>query len=223
MTKAQHLKAHRAAIKSARTRARDIRKANVIRKSKHERLLNGLGNVRGTGTKKKPPVSGLKGSVNAPGAKKPRVIREPKHRKATGAVMGGWITAGNDVIPCCAAVAVANSLLDATGWRCSDEAVLALHLAAAPGPCEGPTLEHILTVLGSEGLAGIRPSWIEEVMPGDDSIQPERVIQPGMVAGLTVPGWEPHAVAVTEQGVISWGAPLDGVLGYADEVWQLSW
>jgi hypothetical protein len=74
-----------------------------------------------------------------------------------GAVEDGWILGGNDWHLGCAAVAVANSLLMATGVRVSDEDVLALYLAASGGADSGASILATLAAAAKYGLAGIRP------------------------------------------------------------------
>lgn len=214
MNKAEHLKRSAAARKAARTRALRIARRNVKRRAEGKPPLNQDGKV--ARHPRKPEVSGLK-PVKHKGVNPGGLIREPKHkvkhRKATGAVAGEWISGGNDVIPCCAAAAVANSLLACTGWRVTDEQVIALHVKAAGSLLGAASIEDVLMILAEEGLAGMIPS---AMTPG--------VLGHGAIAGLSVPGWEPHAVAVTDHGVISWGAGLNGgLLAHADEAWQLTW
>ena len=65
---------------------------------------------------------------------------------------GAWVLGGNDRYLTCAAAAVANSLLLATGTRLSDDEVLGLHVAAGGGRDAGAS------VLATLEAAGIRPS-----------------------------------------------------------------
>ena len=65
---------------------------------------------------------------------------------------GTWVLGDNDRYDSCAAVAVANSLLLATGTRLSDDKVLGLHVAAGGGRESGAS------VLATLEAAGIRPS-----------------------------------------------------------------
>ena len=75
---------------------------------------------------------------------------------ARPSVSDGWILGGNDRWLTCAATAVANSLLLATGKRVSDEDVLALHEAAAGSPDAGASVLSVLEAAQEHGLAGVR-------------------------------------------------------------------
>jgi hypothetical protein len=127
---------------------------------------------------------------------------------------GQWVTAWNGQWPTCAAAAVANSLLVATGWRVSDDDVLALHTAAGGTADTGPVMVDVLYELLACGVAGVRPRSVTAV---------DRP-RAGDVAVVLAPSWEPHAVALTDDGPVSWGTVLPAaLLGYACEVWEVTW
>jgi hypothetical protein len=126
---------------------------------------------------------------------------------------GGWVGC-NDILPCCSSVAAANSLYAVTGWRVADDDVYALHFAAGGTAETGVGLLRVMETLTDRGLAGVRISGavLVDAFPH------------GAVAGVLVPGWEWHAVAVAGAQAASWGTLLDGeVLDYAWEVWALDW
>jgi hypothetical protein len=71
---------------------------------------------------------------------------------------GEWVLGGNDRWDSCAAVAVANSLLLATGQRLSDDEVLGLHVAAGGDGESGASVLAALEAAGSSCGAAARPS-----------------------------------------------------------------
>ena len=126
---------------------------------------------------------------------------------------GGWVGC-NEILPCCSSVAAANSLYAVTGWRVADDDVYALHFAAGGTAETGAGLARVMETLADHGLAGVRISGavLVDAFPH------------GAVAGVLVPGWEWHAVAVAGAQAASWGTLLSGeVLEYAHEVWALEW
>ena len=138
---------------------------------------------------------------------------EEKKRSAPGMVLStGWITAGNEELPDCAAVAAANTLLAATGIRAADSDVLRLH-HLADGSIAG-----VLKALAAYGLAGHRPAGFWRCGPGLNGLP--------VIAGLT-DGASDHAVARTPAGLISWGGPLGGALLATwmpdGEYWAIAW
>jgi hypothetical protein len=86
-----------------------------------------------------------------------------------GAAEDGWILGGNDGHRGCAAVAVANSLLMATGIRVDDEDVLALYLAASGGGDSGASILATLAAAAEFGLAGVRPAFELSTIQNVDS------------------------------------------------------
>jgi hypothetical protein len=115
-----------------------------------------------------------------------------------------WILAGNDVLPSCAAAAVANSLLAATGYRAGDDAALALFETA------GEVTEDILDCVLTRGIAGIRPAAVTRGGGG--------------LAALLLPEGR-HVVAVTSGHAVTWGGtlPWELLAPYAEETWTLTW
>jgi hypothetical protein len=185
---------------SAAARSKAARKAAVTR-AKNKAKAKRAAAAKGAAVKK--AVAAVKTAVKA------------KPKPAVAAVAAGldWV-ACNEILPCCSAVAAANSLLAVTGWRVSDDDVYALHFAAGGTADEGASLAEVMETLLGCGLAGIRPARITPVEDFPD----------GAVAAVLVPGWEWHAVAVTDGLAASWGGLLDGeVLDYAHEVWALTW
>ena len=111
-------------------------------------------------------------------------------------------------------MAAANSLYAVTGWRVADDDVYALHFAAGGTAKTGVELAQVTETLTDHGLAGVRIS-------GADLVD---AFPHGAVAGVLVPGWQWHAVAVAGARAASWGTLLSGeVLEYAHEVWALEW
>jgi hypothetical protein len=135
-----------------------------------------------------------------------------------GAVEDGWILGGNDWHLGCAAVAVANSLLMATGWRASDEDVLALYLAASGGMDAGASVLATLEAAGEYGLAGVFPARfdpLDEGEPLDDGVIVELVLR------------EPHAAVLSGDSVITWGREVpvtaDFLSGQVTGAWRVEW
>jgi hypothetical protein len=72
---------------------------------------------------------------------------------------GEWILGGNDQYLTCAAAAVANSLLLATGQRVSDEDALGLHRSAGGTEVTGTSVLAALEAAQPDGLSGWRPAF----------------------------------------------------------------
>lgn len=158
-----------------------------------------------------------------PAAKKhPRAKKHPKRKLAGNSLDGGWITGGNDVLDNCAAVAVANSLLAATGRRLDDAELLRLHDRAGP-----------LSI--AEALAAARQRWEEcpygtaqerqhpDLLRAGDHCSQRRREDPGLIAGLVTPHG-PHAALLLGGALVTWGGvipwPDDWLL---DEAWAVAW
>ena len=75
------------------------------------------------------------------------------------AIAGGWILGGNDWHRGCAAVALANSLLAATGLRVTGRDVLDLYWLTADDPDTGAGVLATLEAAAEFGLGGYRPVW----------------------------------------------------------------
>lgn len=74
-----------------------------------------------------------------------------------GAIADGWILGGNDWHRGCAAVALANSLLMATGLRVTGRDVLDLYWLTADDPGAGAGVLATLEAAAEFGLGGMRP------------------------------------------------------------------
>lgn len=160
---------------------------------------------------KKPPRKFPGGVIvtKHPKAKRhPKHPRHPKRGLAGPALAGWWITGGNDQLDNCAAVAVANSLLLATGRRLPDAELLRLHDRA--GPLSIP-----------EALAALRPAkfkfWPESLnlAAANES--------PGCIAGLDTPHG-PHAALLLGDALVTWGGVMDWPDDWLlDEAWEVTW
>jgi hypothetical protein len=144
-----------------------------------------------------------------------------KAAKRAAAAPGGLVLPGtgwlcNGPAPSCAAVAVANSLLAASGVLMSDEEIGLLHCMA--GGDDGATIENVLEAATAEwwkfGGRGKARLW--SYTPADVD-----VIVAGLVVGISLPH-AGHAVLTAPGGMISWGAlvPFDGE---PQEAWALEW
>jgi hypothetical protein len=138
-------------------------------------------------------------------------------RGAVGLALGSeWITGSNDELPSCVATAVANSLLAVTGIRVSDADVLELHELAGGG--DGVSISDTLTAVMEHGIAGYRPRWIATTSTTH--------LTAGGILGLT-DGKNDHAVTVTPEGLISWGALMGAGLTHEwwidGEIWHIEW
>ena len=148
----------------------------------------------------------------------PTTPAKPKPRGAPGHADSGygWIGELNEEYPACVAVAVANSLLAVRGVRATDDQVMRLHHDSGAASDDGVNISDCLASVMQYGLAGFRPAgyWAT-----DGPVQ-------GDVLGAS-DGENDHAVTVTEHGLISWGAPLDGELAetwqFDGEAWHIQW
>ena len=166
-------------------------------------------------------------------AKVKKTAKATSRRRLTAPSLAGlWL--GNDLYDSCAVVAVANSLLAATGIRPAGTDLLDLYLAAAGGRDDGATIADVLAAATDLGVAGIRPVTFRLLEPGES-------LDAGMVLGVTLtraqqsqPVWDaadaavwgPHAVTITPAGVATWGTviPVTGRwLETCDEAWQITW
>ena len=141
---------------------------------------------------------------------------------------GEWITGPNDVYPLCGPVAVANSLLAATGVVASNGDIERLYRAAGGHGDSGADMEDLIAAVAAEGLAGYRlastckltnDSYIRTARPGE--------VWPGLVLLLSlddVPVW--HAAATAPDGaVISWGetTTISELSARVEDAWSLTW
>jgi hypothetical protein len=122
-------------------------------------------------------------------------------------VPGGWVLGGNDRYATCAAAAVANSLLLATGIRAGDEDVLALHVAAAGHPGTPASVLGVLEAALEHGLAG----W------------PLTGFGPGSgIAEISLPGGL-HAVALGDGFAVTWGNAVPVPQWPVLATWAITW
>lgn len=131
----------------------------------------------------------------------------PASTMATEPVL--WLPGCNDELPTCTVVAIANSLLAATGITAADADILGLYELA--GGSDGTTISTALDAAAEAGLAGIHLVRYEIA----------DVITPGMVVGVqTRRGY--HAVLSHLFGLVSWGMVLPH-FGEPQEAWELEW
>src|ERR1039458_8656013 len=135
---------------------------------------------------------------------------------------GEWITGPNDVYPLCGPVAVANSLLAATGVVASNGDIERLYRVAGGHGDSGADMEALMAAAAAEGLAGCRVAGYQKVITPGTS-----VIAPGLVLLLSlddVPVW--HAAATAADGrVISWGetTTISELSARVEDAWSLTW
>jgi hypothetical protein len=126
------------------------------------------------------------------------------------------ISGCNDAYPTCAAAAVANHLLAATGLRMSEDAVLRLHRQAG-GDDDGSYIEAVLEVLRATGWLFLgRTTRLLSFTRTD-----EDVIVSGLVVGVSLPHAR-HAVLSHPLGMVSWGQVMPWT-GEPYEAWALDW
>ena len=153
--------------------------------------------------------------------KAPAKKAAPVKKKAAfaGPPLGGeWITGPNDVYPLCGPVAVANSLLAATGVVASNGDIERLYRAAGGHGDSAVDMEALMAAAAAEGLAGYRLAEDRHATAWG----------PGLVLLLSlddVPDvW--HAAATTADGaVISWGetTTISELSAHVEDAWSLTW
>lgn len=119
-----------------------------------------------------------------------------------GTAAAGWPLGGNDVLPSCAAVAVACHLLAATGRVMAEEEVIALHALA--GGDDGAAVPDVLEALGAA-------FWQAD----------EDLVVPGLVVVTRLPGGR-HAVLSHPRGMVSWGRVMPW-RGIPEQAWAVRW
>jgi hypothetical protein len=162
-----------------------------------------------------------------------------------GAVAGGWILGGNGWHEGCAAVALANHLLAATGKRVSDDEVLSLHVRAAGHPQARASILGVLEAAAQWGLGGWRPVLMAEA-PAGEGVPRDSSPWPGLrwplilSLDLTVaqrdqstwdtqaaPYWGPHAGLLASDRVITWGREVPVTAAFLEAqvmgAWQVEW
>ena len=168
------------------------------------------------------------------------------------AIADGWILGGNDWHRGCAAVALANSLLAATGLRVSDRDVLDLYWLTADDPDTGAGVLATLETAEEFGLGGMRPvarrdlDSVDALTCGDayrhsryrrSAARPVGVIvdlrlqqaqrrQPVWDASPS-PDWGAHAALLAGDKVISWGREIpvtgDFLAQRVAGAWRVEW
>lgn len=158
---------------------------------------------------------------------------------------GTWVLGGNDRYQTCAAAAVANSLLLATGERVSDEDVLVLHVAAAGSPDAGASVLGVLEAAQRYGLAGVTPAALSPVRaaltcctfstdPRADrsgrrryygTVQAPQPL-PSVILELALPGGI-HAVLLGDGFAVTWGQAIPVTPAFLEHqavaAWALTW
>lgn len=158
---------------------------------------------------------------------------------------GAWVLGGNDRYLTCAAAAVANSLLMATGRRVADEDVLELHAAAAGHPGRAASVLGVLETAQARGLAGVTPAALSPVRavlkccafsthPRADRSGRRRycgTVQapqppPSVILELALPGGR-HAALLGDGFAVTWGTELPVTTAFLDEhvtaAWAVTW
>jgi hypothetical protein len=128
---------------------------------------------------------------------------------------GTWICGPNEDRPLCAPVAIANSLLAATGIRAGSAELERLYRAAGGWRDSGVPLAAALAAAKTTGLAGCRLEAFATADDDDDA-----------VLLLTLDGVpDLHAAAVTGGEVILWGEafPVSDLCARAEGAWALTW
>ena len=139
---------------------------------------------------------------HAPQHKKAK--KHPKRKLAGTPLDGGWILGGNDAADNCAAVAVANALLELTGHRVPDAELLRIHDRAGP-----------LSI--AEALEQLAADFTElNPQPGGRSPWP-------VVAGLATPHG-PHAALLLGDALVTWGGEMTLPDDWdIEECWAVTW
>jgi len=179
---------------------------------------------------KPPPVSAARHAAGQKAAKASQAAAKARKAgvqpKARAAVMPEelllypgslWPLGCNDVVPTCAAVAVACHMQAATGITLSDKEILHLHELSGGGDGDGVCISDVLEVIKANWLAfGRGRTKLLSFFPTD-----EDCLVAGLVVGIRLPH-AGHAVVSVPGGMISWGRRMawDGV---PEEAWCLEW
>jgi hypothetical protein len=135
---------------------------------------------------------------------------------ARAALGSRWIAGPNDTRPVCAPVAVANTLLAATGTEAGNAAIERLYKAAGGIGQHAAPLASVLAAARSDGLAGCRLKTFRRAGLDDADI-----------LLLALPGGGPdlHAAALAGWNVITWGEeiPLEDLGAAIIDAWSLTW
>jgi hypothetical protein len=156
-----------------------------------------------------PKTTTAKSSVSTPAA------------LARAALGSRWLVGPNDTRPMCAPVALANTLLAATGTEASNAALERLYRAAGGIGKHAAPLLSVLTAARSDGLAGCRLKAFRRAALDDADVlllglggQPRAGIQDTL-----------HAAAFAGMSVIAWGdeIPLEDMDARIVDAWSLTW
>ena len=158
------------------------------------------------------------------------------------ALADGWILGGNDWHQGCAAVALANSLLAATGLRVSDRDVLDLYWLTADDPDAGAGVQATLEAAAEFGLGGYRPRWDGEDRAIHTDSQSAVMARPAFILDLRLqqaqrrqpvwdtspsPDWGAHAGVLAGDKVITWGTEVpvtgDFLAQRVTGAWSVEW
>ena len=157
-----------------------------------------------------------------------------------GAIAGEWILGGNDWHQGCAAVALANSLLAATGLRVSDRDVLDLYWLTADDPGTGAGVLATIEAAAEFGLGGMRPAK-STPWSGWRAFDPADVTHPVILDlrlqqaqrhqsvwdASTSPDWGAHAALLAGDKVITWGREIpvtgDFLAQRVAGAWTVEW
>jgi hypothetical protein len=156
-------------------------------------------------------------------------------RPGTG---GGWVLGGNDRYLTCAAAAVANGLLLATGTRLSDEEVLGLHAAAGGGAGSGASVLGVLEATAlvpgfpvcspwpadrrsdGGGFGGFAAAATADVVPAPGDLTPSLILELALPGGL-------HAVLLADGFAVTWGRAVPVTQAFLERqtvaTWAVTW
>jgi hypothetical protein len=127
---------------------------------------------------------------------------------------GAWILGGNDRYATCAAAALANSLLMATGRRVADEDVLALHAAAAGHPDTPASVLSVLETASQIQAFGVNLEF------GEAQFKVACILE------LALPGGG-HAAVLGDGFAVSWGTEVPLTPAFLDRhlitAWAVTW
>jgi hypothetical protein len=132
-------------------------------------------------------------------------------------------------MPLCAAAAVTECLLAATGFRASGEDILRLHEAAG-GDWEGAALAAVLGAAAERGVAGYR-AVVAESPVADGTVVSLRLeeaqeAQPAWDAEPS-PFWGLHAVFLDDGHALTWGRAVPVSTAFLDRqalaAWSITW
>lgn len=147
-----------------------------------------------------------------------------------------WLLGRNDIVGCCAVVAIANSLLWMTGQRVEDDELCWLSCILSD-----VSIVTCLETLTTTGLAGCRPKRYD-LVDSVDLLTPKHSGQASWVLGIQLeqaqrvqttwdhessPAWDAHAALLVDETIVTWGTTVrtteQFILGQVEEVWAIEW